>query len=274
MSTLDAYAVIGNPISHSKSPLIHTAFARQTEQAMHYDAILAPINEFRETVTAFQQQDGKGMNVTVPFKLEAYEFATRLTERAELAQAVNTLQFVKNEIVGDNTDGAGLVRDIEMNLGISLNSKRILLMGAGGAARGVILPILKQNPGVLAIANRTPQKAQQLQQQFAQHGALVSGHYMDFSGESFDIIINATSASLHDKLPELPLSIFAKDSLAYDMMYAHELTRFLAFAEQNGASYLADGIGMLVEQAAESFFLWRGIRPQTEPIIAQLKTHT
>jgi len=273
MPILDAYAVIGNPISHSKSPLIHTAFARQTGQNMRYEAILAPMNEFQETVTAFQQQDGKGMNVTVPFKLEAYEFSTRLTERAELAQAVNTLQFENNEIVGDNTDGAGLVRDIEMNLGISLHSKRILLMGAGGAARGVILPILKQNPAILAIANRTPQKAQLLQQQFTKHGELVSGHYMDFSGENFDIIINATSASLHDKLPELPPNIFASDSLAYDMMYSEEPTRFLVFAEQNGANYLADGIGMLVEQAAESFFLWRRIRPQTEPIIAQLKTH-
>jgi len=273
MSILDAYAVIGNPISHSKSPIIHTAFARQTDQTMRYEAILAPINEFQETVTAFQQQNGKGINVTVPFKLEAYEFSTRLTERAELAQAVNTLQFKDNEIVGDNTDGAGLVRDIEMNLGISLHSKRILLMGAGGAARGVILPILKQNPAILAIANRTPQKAQLLQQQFTTHGELVSGNYMDLSGENFDIIINATSASLHDKLPELPQNLFARESLAYDMMYSHEPTRFLAFAEQNGASFLADGIGMLVEQAAESFFLWRGIRPQTAPIIAQLKTH-
>jgi shikimate dehydrogenase len=273
MPMLDAYAVIGNPISHSKSPLIHATFAQQTGQAMRYEAILAPIDEFQETVTAFQQQGGKGLNVTVPFKLEAYEFSTRLTERAESAQAVNTLKFEGNEILGDNTDGAGLVRDIELNLGIAIAAKRILLMGAGGAARGVILPILKQNPAVLAIANRTPQKAQRLQQQFAPHGELVAGNFMDFSGENFDIIINATSASLHDELPELPPNIFANEALAYDMMYSHEPTRFLEFAKQNGAGHLADGIGMLVEQAAESFFLWRGIRPQTKPLIAQFKIH-
>ncbi len=273
MPMLDAYAVIGNPISHSKSPLIHTAFAQQTGQAMLYEAILSPVDEFQQTVTTFLQQGGKGMNVTVPFKLEAYKFSTRLTERAATAQAVNTLQFKDNEILGDNTDGAGLVRDIEVNLGICIASKRILLMGAGGAARGVVLPILKQNPAILAIANRTPQKAQSLQQQFAAHGELVSGHFMDFSGENFDIIINATSASLQDTIPDLPANIFANGSLAYDMMYSHEPTRFLAYAQQNGAHNLADGIGMLVEQAAESFFLWRGIRPQTKTIIAQLKTH-
>jgi len=274
MSKLDVYAVIGNPIAHSKSPLIHTAFALQTAQSMRYEALLSPVDEFRESVTAFQQKGGKGLNITVPFKLEAYKCATHLTERAEMAQAVNTFKFEDSKILGDNTDGAGLVRDIEINLGVSIDSKRILLMGAGGAARGVILPILKKNPSILAIANRTPQKAQQLQQQFVAYGDIVSGGFMEFSGENFDIIINATSASLHDALPELPASIFAKDSLAYDMMYGHEPTRFLVFAKQNGAGYLADGMGMLVEQAAESFFLWRGIRPETADVIAQLKIGT
>ena len=271
MSKLDAYAVIGNPISHSKSPLIHTAFAQQTDQAMRYDAILSPQNEFQQTVSSFHQQGGKGINVTVPFKIEAYELATHLTKRAQMAQAVNTLKFEDHEILGDNTDGAGLVCDITKNLNIPIEAKRILLMGAGGAARGVILPILQHNPTILAIANRTPQKAQALQQQFATHGEIVAGEFMDFSGEQFDIIINATSASLHDALPALPERIFANNSLAYDMMYSLEPTSFLLFAKQNGASHLADGMGMLVEQAAESFFLWRGIRPETKSVIAKLK---
>ncbi len=271
-SKLDAYAVIGNPISHSKSPLIHTAFAQQTDQAMKYEAILSDTDKFNKTVANFRQQGGKGMNVTVPFKLDAYEFATHLTERAKLAQAVNTLKFEDNEILGDNTDGAGLVRDIETNLGIEINSKHVLLLGAGGAARGVILPILNQNPATLAIANRTPQKAQLLQQQFSSYGDIIPGGFMDFSGQQFDIIINATSASLNDALPALPSNIFTDGSLAYDMMYSNEPTRFLIFAQQNGAQHLADGIGMLVEQAAESFYLWRGVRPETKSIITHLKT--
>jgi len=269
---LDSYAVIGNPIAHSKSPLIHTAFAQQTHQALHYGAILAPLDGFRNTVESFRQQGGKGLNVTVPFKLEAYRLATRLTERASIAQAVNTLKFENDEILGDNTDGAGLVRDIECNLEIPIADKRVLLMGAGGAAQGVILPLLQRHPSLLAIANRTPQKAQALQQQFITYGNIVSGDFMRFSGENFDLIINATSASLHDALPELPIDLFAHTTLAYDMMYSHEPTRFLQFAQKNGAHQIADGLGMLVEQAAESFFLWRGIRPQTKPVIAQLRS--
>jgi len=269
---LDSYAVIGNPISHSKSPLIHTAFSQQTNQPMQYVAILAPLDGFQTAVTSFRQQGGKGLNVTVPFKLEAYQLSTRLTERATIAQAVNTLKFENDEILGDNTDGAGLVRDIEFNLGISIATKRILLMGAGGAARGAILPLLQQKPSILAIANRTPSKAEALQQQFTSYGNIVSGDFTSFSDENFDIIINATSASLHDALPELSANVFADDALAYDMMYSHEPTRFLKFAQQNGVRHLADGIGMLVEQAAESFFLWRGIRPQTKPVITMLKS--
>lgn len=269
---LDSYAVIGNPIAHSKSPLIHTAFAQQTNQALQYSAILAPLDGFRKTVENFRQQGGKGLNVTVPFKLEAYQLATRLTERAAIAQAVNTLKFGNDEILGDNTDGAGLVRDIECNLGISIADKRILLMGAGGAARGVILPLLQHKPTLLAIANRTAQKAEALQQQFIAHGNITAGNFMHFSGTHFDLIINATSASLHDALPELPVDVFAHATLAYDMMYSHEPTRFLQFAQKNGAHHIADGIGMLVEQAAESFFLWHGVRPQTKPVIALLKS--
>ena len=266
------YAVIGNPIAHSKSPLIHTEFARQTGQDMRYEAILAPPDGFTEAVTAFRQRSGKGMNVTVPFKLEACKISTRLTQRADAAQAVNTLKFDGNEILGDNTDGAGLVRDIETNLGFAIAGKRILLMGAGGAARGVMLPLLQLKPHTLAIVNRTPQKAHALQQQFSSHGNVVAGAYADFSGEKFDLIINATSASLSGELPPLPSGVFAAGSLAYDMMYGKGLTPFLQLAQQEGAAHPADGIGMLVEQAAESFFLWRGIRPDTAPVIAKLQS--
>ena len=267
----DSYAVIGNPISHSKSPLIHKTFAQQTEQSMQYDALLAPLDGFQATVESFRQHGGKGMNVTVPFKLEAYRLATRLTERATIAQAVNTLKFEEDEILGDNTDGAGLVRDIECNLGIPIAEKRILLLGAGGAARGVILPLLQQKPSLLAIANRTPGKAETLQDQFNSYGNIVMHISMPHDA-NFDIIINATSASLHDALPEIPAGVFAQTTLAYDMMYRQEPTRFLKFAQHNGTRQIADGIGMLVEQAAESFFLWRGVRPQTKPVIALLKS--
>ncbi|AKH37486.1 MULTISPECIES: shikimate dehydrogenase [Nitrosomonas] len=268
----DFYAVIGNPIHHSKSPLIHKLFAQETRQDMQYEAILAPLDGFESTVRAFQQRGGMGMNVTLPFKLEAYALSTRLTDRANAAQAVNTLKFIgNNDILGDNTDGAGLMQDIEINQRVSIAGKNILLMGAGGAARGTIMPLLTLKPRLLAIANRTKEKAQVLQRQFSAHGNVLSGHYHDFSGESFDIIINATSASLHDELPSLPEGIFSKESLAYDMMYSQELTPFLRFAQQQGVIKLVDGIGMLVEQAAESFFLWRGIRPETKKVIEMLK---
>jgi shikimate dehydrogenase len=269
---IDTYAVIGHPIAHSKSPFIHTEFARQTGQIIRYEALLAPLDSFRHTVRAFRENGGKGMNITVPFKLEAYALATRLTDRANAAQAVNTFKFeADDEILGDNTDGAGLVRDIEANLNFPLTGKHILLMGAGGAARGVILPLLQKKPARLAIANRTPARARTLQQQFAIHGDIAAGHYQDFAGEQFDLIINATSASLHDELPSLPPGLFKHTSLAYDMLYSSRLTPFLEFAQIQGAAQLVDGTGMLVEQAAESFFLWFGVRPETRTVIKQLK---
>ncbi|SER68741.1 shikimate dehydrogenase [Nitrosomonas sp. Nm51] len=267
----DRYAVIGNPISHSKSPQIHMVFAQQTDQDIQYEALLAPLDGFQSTVNVFRQQGGSGMNITVPFKQEACQLATGLTKRARIAGAVNTFKFDNDRILGDNTDGAGLVRDIAVNLNISVTDKRILLMGAGGAARGVILPLLQQQPAGLVIANRTPHKAQLLRQQFAEFGPVNARDYMELSGECFDIIINATSASLSDALPELPSGMFTRSTLAYDMMYSTEPTRFLNYAAQQGAQQLADGTGMLVEQAAESFYLWRGIRPETQNIIANLK---
>lgn len=271
---LDQYAVIGNPISHSQSPRIHAIFAQQTSQSMEYSAILAPLDQFKITVTQFIQQNGRGMNVTVPFKLEAYQIATRLTERASLAQAVNTLKFENNEILGDNTDGAGLIHDITRNLTADLAAKRILLIGAGGASRGVIMPLLQQKPSRLVIANRTFEKAKTLQQQFKCYGNITACNFDNLSNQVFDIVINATSASLQNTFPDIPACIFAEDSLAYDMMYHAEPTAFLRFAQQCGVSRLADGIGMLVEQAAESFYVWRNVRPETQSVIAILKSQT
>jgi shikimate dehydrogenase len=264
----DAYAVFGNPISHSKSPLIHAEFARQTGQDIQYAALLAPLDGFRAAVLAFRDSGGCGANVTVPFKEEAWTLATRRSERAERAGAVNTLKFDGGEILGDNTDGAGLVRDLTGNLAVRLAGRRILLMGAGGAARGVIQPLLQQGPAALYIANRTADKAAAMATQFSGLGEVAGGGYDGLSGP-FDVVVNATAASLSGELPPLPAAVFAANTLAYDMMYGRD-TPFLAFARAAGAR-TADGLGMLVEQAAESFLLWRGVRPQTGPVIAMLR---
>lgn len=271
----DRYAVIGNPISHSKSPLIHTQFAHQTGQDLSYEAILAPLDGFRDTVLTLRDKGWRGVNITVPFKFEAFQLATQLTVRAQAAQAVNTLKFDGSTILGDNTDGAGLVADIERNLDFPLQGKRVLLMGAGGAAYGVALPLLNAG-ATITVANRTEDKAHQLAAVFAAHGPIQGSSYGALAGSQFDCVINATSSSLADSLPPLPRGvagqggIFAPDALAYDMMYGKE-TPFLLFAGEQGAARLADGLGMLVEQAAESFFLWRNIRPDTAPVIAKLR---
>jgi len=267
----DLYAVIGNPIAQSKSPLIHATFARQLGQNLVYEAILAPREGFRAAVDAFRAREGRGLNVTVPFKLEAYALATELTERAEQAGAVNTLKFDGGGIVGDNTDGAGLIDDIRDRLGFILENNRVLLMGAGGAARGVLLPLLREHPASVTIANRTVQKALDLVQRFAPWGMLDGGDYARLTGRRFDLVINATSASLHGELPPVPGGLFADGALAYDMAYGSGPTRFLAHAREDGATHLADGLGMLVAQAAESFQLWRGVRPNVEPVIALLR---
>ena len=268
----DRYAVIGNPVAHSKSPQIHTEFARQTGQDIGYVALLAPLEGFVATVEQFRACEGKGLNVTVPFKQEAWKLATHLTERARLAQAVNTLKFeTDGATLGDNTDGAGLVRDIRENLGLAIAAKRVLLLGAGGAARGVLLPLLEQRPAALFVANRTAGKAVELVQQFGGKGSLEGGGYGDLAGQQFDLVINATSSSLNDDLPPLPPGVFGLRALAYDMMYGKGLTPFLRFAQEQGAARLADGLGMLVEQAAESFYLWRGVRPKTAAVIEMFK---
>lgn len=265
----DHYAVFGNPIAHSKSPLIHASFARQTRQDMDYTALLAPLDGFAECVTAFRAGGGAGANVTVPFKEQAYALAARRTPRAEAAGAVNTLHFQGAEVLGDNTDGAGLIADLTRNLGVDLAGRRILLMGAGGAARGVVLPLLACGPAVLFIANRTAGRAVDLAARFRDDGPVRGGGYEALTDMTYDIVINATAASLAGELPALPDGIFAAGALAYDMMYGRD-TPFLQLARQAGAR-TADGLGMLVEQAAEAFFLWRGVRPDTAPVIAMLR---
>ena len=272
----DRYAVIGNPIAHSKSPQIHAAFARQTGQDIEYERLLAPLDGFRVTVEGFRAAGGSGANVTVPFKLEAYDLADEVSQRAKDAQAANFLSFDSGRIRADNTDGAGLTRDISENLGFGIAGRRLLLMGAGGAARGALQPLLAQQPAILTIANRTPEKALQLAEAFRYHPAAASSvlsalRYEELAGHRFDLVINATSSSLQGELPPLPAGVFAGGSLAYDMMYDRRLTPFLVFAQFQGAARLADGLGMLVEQAAESFFLWRGVRPETAPVIARLR---
>ena len=267
----DRYAVIGNPVAHSKSPYIHAAFARETGEDIEYGAILAPRDGFADAAARFRGEGGRGLNVTVPFKLDACAFATELTERAREAGAVNTLKLDGASVLGDNTDGAGLVADITGRLGVPLAGKRVLLMGAGGAARGVVLPLLERTPETIVIANRTVEKALALAQRFGSRGPVRGGAYADFAREQFDVIVNATSASLAGTMPPLSPASFAPGSLAYDMVYADTATPFLEFARSRGVSRLSDGLGMLIAQAAESFFLWRGVRPDTRPVIAALR---
>ena len=270
---IDRYAVIGNPVTQSKSPQIHALFAHENGQDIAYGRLLAPLDGFRETAERFRAEGGRGLNVTVPFKEEAYRLATVHSERARAAEAVNTLRFDANAIFGDNTDGAGLVRDIRDNLGVAIAGLRILLLGAGGAARGVIAPLLAEGPTELTVANRNIERARALERHFAPHsGPLVrSSTYSALSGGRFDIVVNATSASLTGALPPVPGGVFAAGSLAYDMMYGREPTPFLEWARGQGAGLAADGLGMLIEQAAESFFVWRGIRPRTATVFASLQ---
>ncbi|MEB0136722.1 shikimate dehydrogenase [Actimicrobium sp. CCC2.4] len=265
----DRYAVIGHPVAHSKSPDIHAAFARQTGQILTYEKLLAPLDDFAGSVRALIAAGGRGANVTVPFKLDAFALATTLSDRARAAGAVNTLRFDAAGVFGDNTDGAGLVTDIVVNAGVALRGSRILLLGAGGAARGVILPLLSGQPAQLVIANRSSDKAIALAAQFAPHGAIVAQDFAALDGQ-FDIVINATAASLADALPPIAGSLFGAHTLAYDMMYGAQPTIFLRFAVQHGAR-VRDGLGMLVEQAAESFLLWRGVRPETAAVLAGLR---
>ncbi|MDU0810682.1 MAG: shikimate dehydrogenase [Burkholderia sp.] len=277
-SNLDRYAVIGNPIIHSKSPFIHALFAEQTGENIIYEYRLAPIGGFEENVREFIAEGGRGANVTVPFKINAYVLSDTLSERAEAAGAVNTLRFDDGYIFGDNTDGIGLVRDIELHFGVSLSGIRILILGAGGAARGVIKPILDRTPKSITIINRTRRKAQTLVLQFSEAarnaGCILSGGGPEdmVCAEPYDVIINATSCSLNSKIPDCDIRAFGKTSLAYDMMYGKQSTVFTRYAASLGAR-VADGIGMLVEQAAESFKIWRSIQPESTSVLAELSKH-
>jgi shikimate dehydrogenase len=270
----DKYAVIGNPVAHSKSPLIHAEFARQTGQDISYSMILAPLDGFGETVSKFRDEGGRGMNVTLPFKHEAWNLVDRHAGYAADANAVNTIEVIDGRMVGHNTDGTGLVRDIKDNLEFQIQDKRVLLMGAGGATYGVMHPLLSERPGTLVVANRTLDKAVSLVAHFRKFwnfapGGVSAQSYQQLSGAQFDLVINATSAGLSDAMPYLPDSVFAPGAMAYDMVYG-KTTPFLRFAQEHGAR-VADGTGMLVEQAAESFFIWRGVRPRTAPVIARLR---
>ncbi|MCG8669889.1 MAG: shikimate dehydrogenase [Pseudomonadales bacterium] len=268
---MDRYAVMGNPIKHSKSPLIHKSFAEQTDQELTYVSQLVELDGFQQAVKTFQRDEGKGINITVPFKQEAYEFADELSERAELAKAVNTFIFRKDgTILGDNTDGVGLVRDILNNHDGRLTDKRILVVGAGGAVRGVLGPLLAEKPKEIIITNRTVEKAFQLAEDFAPYGHLEGVAFNRVQGD-FDWIINGTAASLQGEVPPLPTHIISDKTCCYDMMYSKEITPFNQWALDQGAKAVYDGIGMLVEQAAESFRMWRGIMPSTQPVINELK---
>lgn len=270
----DKYAVIGNPIGHTKSPDIHAAFAKQTNQDMCYEAILAPLDGFADTVNRLVEEGYRGANVTVPFKFEAYDLCSQLKLPAKQAGAVNTLSFVDGQVIGDNTDGLGLVHDIEQNLCKFIQNKRVLLLGAGGAAEGVLHPLLDAAPSMLFAANRRAEKAELMIDKVKalvhyRSIHLMAGDFEALQGQKFDIVINATSAGLTNSALPIPSQLFADGSLAYDMMYGRE-TPFMAQARTAGAQ-VADGLGMLVEQAAEAFYLWRGVRPETKAVIQKMR---
>lgn len=272
MDAVDQYAVFGNPIKHSRSPQIHAAFAEQTGQALHYRAHKVELGRFAEVASEFFRNGGRGLNITVPFKLDAFEFADELSGRARRAGAVNTLARGEDgRIYGDNTDGVGMVRDINDNLGWPVTGKRILVLGAGGAVRGILGPLLKQRPEELVVANRTLEKAEALAELFAELGPVSGQPFEALPGRQFDLIINGTSASLSGDLPPLPSHILSNEGSAYDMMYGAEPTPFMRWAAAEAAWAVSDGLGMLVEQAAESFCIWRGVRPDTRPVIELIR---
>ncbi|SAK77049.1 shikimate dehydrogenase [Caballeronia ptereochthonis] len=267
----DRYAVIGNPIGHTKSPLIHGLFAEATHQDIAYEAIEAPREGFAQTVRAFIASGAKGINITAPFKLEAFAMADERSERATLAGAANALRFESGRIVAENFDGVGLLRDIEVNLNMPLAGKRVLMLGAGGAARGALLPFLAARPAEMVIANRDVAKARTLVSQVKASVPLSARGYADLEAMgSFDLVVNATSASLTGELPPVAPGVFSPQGTAYELAYGKRLTPFLRLARNAGVLGVADGVGMLVEQAAEAFAWWRGVRPDTRPVIDRL----
>ncbi len=269
----DLYAVIGHPIKHSKSPWIHSEFAKLTDQDLRYDALLGEPGQFSATVRDFFGRGGRGLNVTLPFKLDAFEFADMLTERAEHAGAVNTLALQSDgRVLGDNTDGIGFVTDLTRNQGISVEGRRVLVLGAGGAVRGILWPLLNASPASVLIANRTASKAEALADTLAQKWEVQGGGFDALRDAQFDVIINGSSAGITGDLPPLPDTLLAPGGSAYDLVYGNTPPPFVRWANDHGAIHAADGLGMLVEQAAESFALWRGVRPPTAGVIEQLRS--
>lgn len=272
MTANDKYAVFGNPIKHSKSPQIHRMFAEQTRQQLSYRAHKVDVGKFADAAKSFFDNGGKGLNITVPFKMDAYNFADELSDRARLAGAVNTLALQDDgKIYGDNTDGAGLVRDICENLAWEVTDKRVLLLGAGGAIRGVLEPLMKLNPSQVLIANRTVEKAQKLARDFSAFGSVGACSFEALNANQYDLIINGTSASLAGELPPLPSDALTNEGCCYDMMYSAAPTPFMRWGAENAAWAVSDGLGMLVEQAAESFCIWRGTRPTTRGVIDAIR---
>jgi shikimate dehydrogenase len=269
------YAVVGNPIKHSKSPMIHTEFAKQTDQKIIYQAIHVDIGGFTQAVRNFQANNGKGLNITVPFKIKAYNLVDELSQRAKRAGAVNTIILEKDgKLKGDNTDGYGLVADLIARLNWQIKDKKIAILGAGGASRGVLEPILEQQPTEIFIANRTASKAKDLAEEFISLGKIQGGSYHDLESFKADIIINATSASLSGEVPPIPESIMNSHTKCYDMMYGAKPTAFMDWASNYGVDEVSDGLGMLVGQAAESFYLWRGVRPDVESVVRLIRQQT
>ncbi|MDD5410013.1 MAG: shikimate dehydrogenase [Methylobacter sp.] len=273
MNSIDRYAVFGHPIKHSKSPRIHRLFAEQTRQSLEYSAQEVPAEQFSAAAKQFFAEGGKGLNCTVPLKELAWNYADHKTERAQLSKAVNTLALQPDgSILGDNTDGIGLVTDLVVNHAIILAGTRILILGAGGASRGIIAPILDQSPQAMVIANRTVDKAVNLAAEFHGKGPITGCGFDDLKNRQFDLILNATSASLSGQLPPLPAGLLAENGNCYDLAYGNEPTAFVRWAKENHAAKSLDGLGMLVEQAAEAFFIWRGVRPKTRPVIELLNS--
>ena len=272
MTEKDKYAVFGNPIKQSKSPLIHGIFAQQCDQQLLYRAVRVELDNFGAATDSFFAGGGAGLNITAPFKREAFDYAHRLTDRAMRAGAVNTLtRAMDGSIDGDNTDGIGLVRDMIANLGWVVQGLRVLVLGAGGAARGVLEPLLRERPQELLIVNRTPENAIQLAAEFADIAPVQGGAYELIGQRQFDLIINATSAGLSGEMPALPSSLLTERSCCYDMVYGNTPTPFMRWAAHHAAWAVADGLGMLVEQAAQSFYIWRKVRPETRAVINQLR---
>lgn len=268
----DRYAVVGNPVAHSQSPFIHAEFARECAQDIRYEKLFAGLGQFAEAARAFFAEGGKGLNVTLPFKGDARRLADELSERARMADAVNTLALLPDgRLYGDNTDGIGLVRDIVDNLDILISGKSVLVLGAGGAVRGVLGPLLAEGPARVTIANRTLIKAEAIAHHFAAQGVVEAIGYDELASRHFDIVINGTSTSLSGELPPIPHGLFSARTLAYDMVYSKGLTPFLQRAQAENAGMLADGLGMLVEQAAESFRIWRGVQPPTRTVTNLLR---